>query len=46
MVIVAGIDEAGRGPVCGPMVMAIVAVSEEQLDLLSELGVRDSKKIS
>ncbi len=41
--VVAGIDEAGRGPVIGPMVIAIVAGQEEAL---RSLGVKDSKTLS
>lgn len=41
-----GVDEAGRGPVLGPLVVAALAVpvdgGEERL---RELGVRDSKKL-
>ncbi len=40
---VCGIDEAGRGPVIGPMVMAILCGNE---DAIKNLGVRDSKKLS
>lgn len=40
---VAGIDEAGRGPLAGPVVAACVHVPEE-FDFLS--SVRDSKKMS
>ncbi len=43
---IAGVDEAGRGPVIGPMVMAGVVVSEEYTAKLKELGVKDSKKLS
>jgi len=43
---IAGIDEAGRGPVIGPMVIAAVVVDEEKLKSLEELGVRDSKKLT
>jgi ribonuclease HII len=43
---IAGIDEAGRGPVIGPMVIATVVVDESKLEKLRELGVRDSKKLS
>jgi len=38
-----GIDEAGRGPVLGPMVMAGVRVSQSELSLLEGWGVKDSK---
>ncbi|MGV8169012.1 MAG: ribonuclease HII [Candidatus Nanoarchaeia archaeon] len=43
--IVAGVDEAGRGPVIGPMVMAICSIEESNVHLLDELGVKDSKLI-
>ncbi|MBT3226246.1 MAG: hypothetical protein HN580_03920 [Deltaproteobacteria bacterium] len=38
-----GIDEAGRGPVLGPMVMAGVRVLQSELSTLEEWGVKDSK---
>jgi ribonuclease HII len=41
-----GIDEAGRGCVIGPLVVAGVLVGEEQREALIELGVRDSKRLS
>ena len=44
--LVAGVDEAGRGCVLGPLVVAGVAVKSEDLQLLAELGVKDSKLLS
>ena len=41
-----GIDEAGKGPVIGPMCIAGVCVTEEQENKLRILGVDDSKKLS
>jgi len=41
-----GIDEAGRGAVLGPLVIAGVAFPEIKLGLLGELGVKDSKQLS
>ncbi|MEM3526687.1 MAG: hypothetical protein QXV37_04655, partial [Candidatus Jordarchaeaceae archaeon] len=41
--LVAGIDEAGRGPILGPMVFAGVLMKEKDIIRLAELGVRDSK---
>ncbi len=44
--LVAGVDEAGRGCVIGPLVVAGVAVQNEQLDALASLGVKDSKLLT
>jgi len=44
--IIAGIDEAGRGPLIGPLVIAVAAISEEKMHLLKELGVKDSKLLT
>ncbi len=43
---IAGIDEAGKGPVIGPLVVCGVACDENLLKKLPELGVRDSKKLT
>ena len=43
---IAGIDEAGRGPMIGPMVVCGVLMREDRLDDLIGLGVRDSKTLS
>ncbi len=44
--IIVGVDEAGRGPVLGPMVMAALAFREEDLKKLEWMGVKDSKLLS
>lgn len=44
--IIAGVEEAGRGPVIGPLVMALVATDEETINRLKSLGVTDSKLLS
>lgn len=44
--LICGIDEAGRGPVLGPMVISGVCMNNEHLDSLLHLGVKDSKKLS
>ena len=44
--IIVGCDEAGRGPVLGPLVMAALAVKEEDIKKLEWLGVKDSKLLS
>ena len=41
-----GIDEAGRGPVLGPMVIAGVLLKKEDITQLVTLGIKDSKQIS
>lgn len=46
MRVVAGVDDAGRGPVLGPMVIAGVAVPERLEWKLQAMGVKDSKLLS
>jgi len=45
-VLVAGVDDAGRGSILGPLVIAGVLMKEEDLPRLKELGVKDSKLLS
>ncbi len=44
--LVLGIDEAGRGAVIGPMVIAGVMIEEKDLVKLKRIGVKDSKLLS
>jgi len=41
-----GTDEAGKGDYCGPLVCAACYVDSETNKILTENGIRDSKKIS
>jgi ribonuclease HII len=41
-----GIDEAGRGPVLGPLVVGAVAIPSADLEMLVEHGVKDSKDLT
>lgn len=41
-----GIDDAGRGPLIGPMVMAGILIEEADEPLLKELGAKDSKLLA
>lgn len=41
-----GIDEAGRGAIIGPMVVAGIKVDDRDIPLLKKIGVKDSKKLS
>lgn len=44
--LVAGVDDAGRGCVIGPLVIAGVLMEEEDIQKLVQLGVKDSKLLS
>jgi len=46
MVEVAGVDEAGKGPVIGPMVVCGVKAEPKTFEELRVAGVRDSKLLS
>ena len=44
--MILGIDDAGRGPVIGPMVLAGCLITEETEREFRKLGVRDSKQLT
>jgi len=46
MPIILGIDEAGRGPVIGPLVIAGVTIDASKEKALKQLGVKDSKVLA
>jgi len=43
---IAGIDEAGRGPCLGPLVICAAVMEEKELDKLIDIEVKDSKLMS
>src|SRR3989338_3307589 len=43
--LILGIDDAGRGPLIGPMILAGVLVTKSQESFLKNKGVKDSKQI-
>jgi len=45
-VLIAGVDDAGRGAVIGPLVVAGILVDEKGLEKIEALGVRDSKTLT
>lgn len=44
--LIAGVDEAGRGCVLGPMVLSICIIDKSKENKLLEAGVKDSKLLS
>jgi len=45
-ILVGGVDEAGRGSIIGPLVVAGISIRESKIAQLTEMGVRDSKKLT
>ncbi len=44
--LILGIDDAGRGPVLGPMVLCGVLINQEKEAELRKMGVKDSKQLT
>ncbi|MGI0037093.1 MAG: ribonuclease HII [Nitrososphaera sp.] len=45
-VLVGGVDEAGRGSIIGPLVVAGIGIRESKLPELRKMGVKDSKTLT
>lgn len=45
-ILVGGVDEAGRGAIIGPLVVAGISIRESKIARLSEMGVKDSKMLT
>ena len=43
---ICGVDDAGRGSLLGPLVIAGVSLKRSKIRKLSAMGIRDSKKLS
>ena len=43
---ICGVDDAGRGSMLGPLVIAGILIDKKRIRKLSLLGVKDSKKLS
>ena len=46
MVLICGVDESGRGPVIGPLVVCGVLIEEKDETKLKQIGVKDSKLLT
>ena len=46
MTKIIGIDDAGRGPVLGPMILAGVLINKEENSILKQWGAKDSKLLT
>jgi len=44
--LICGVDEAGRGSLLGPLVIAGVSLKRSKIKKLSSMGIRDSKKLT
>jgi len=44
--LICGIDEAGRGPILGPLVMAGILIEEKEASQLDAIGITDSKLLT
>lgn len=45
-ILVGGVDEAGRGSIVGPLIIAGISIRESKVALLHKMGVKDSKALN
>jgi ribonuclease HII len=45
-ILIGGVDEAGRGSIVGPLVVAGISIKESKIVLLRKMGVKDSKALN
>lgn len=46
LLLICGVEEAGRGPVIGPMVICGILIKKQTIKTLKQMGVKDSKKLT
>ena len=44
--VIIGVDEAGRGPAIGPLVVSSICIPSEDLPYLESIGAKDSKAMN
>ena len=45
-ILIGGVDEAGRGSILGPLVVAGISIRKSKISKLRQIGVKDSKMLS
>jgi ribonuclease HII len=45
-ILIGGVDEAGRGSIIGPLIIAGISIRDSKISELSKIGVKDSKKLT
>jgi ribonuclease HII len=45
-ILMGGVDEAGRGSIVGPLVVAGIGIRESKIALLYKMGIKDSKALN
>ena len=45
-ILIGGVDEAGRGSIIGPLVVAGISIRKSKISILRQIGVKDSKMLA